>query len=311
MDRRKIGPIIDAHAHVAEYLCSCGYRGELRPIGNGSGRWANGDVMKILPDGFGEHSFTYDRLLQEMDVCGIKQAVLMQGSLYGLQNDYSYEAQRRYPSRFVCMGSFDPYCLAAQEIMHRLTEDLGFKGFKFEMSSYGGFMGFHPDFLVDGKIMEPVWQYATQHSLVMSFDIGSFGNASFQLDELIRIAKREPGIAIVIEHLFCPPPDCDDEVRDALKKIVPFENIYMSLANLPRMTLPERHPYPSACRYVSAALEFLGSERLLWGSDLPTAGLIEPCEGLISYLLSGNLFSESEAKLIFRENAARLYKIHI
>jgi hypothetical protein len=57
------------------------------------------------------------------------------------------------------MGSFDPYCLEAEAIMRRLIEDFCFKGLKFEMSSYGGFMGFHPEFKVDGKQMIPVWQY--------------------------------------------------------------------------------------------------------------------------------------------------------
>ena len=41
---------IDAHAHIFERIASFGKCGELRPIGNGVCRWANGDEMAIIPD---------------------------------------------------------------------------------------------------------------------------------------------------------------------------------------------------------------------------------------------------------------------
>lgn len=40
---------IDAHAHIFERIASFGKCGELRPIGNGVCRWANGDEMAIIP----------------------------------------------------------------------------------------------------------------------------------------------------------------------------------------------------------------------------------------------------------------------
>ena len=45
---------IDAHAHIFERIASFGKCGELRPIGNGVCRWANGDEMAIIPKGYGD-----------------------------------------------------------------------------------------------------------------------------------------------------------------------------------------------------------------------------------------------------------------
>lgn len=48
--------LIDAHTHVFEQLCGFGPRGELRPIGGGRARWANGDEIEMIPPGLGERS---------------------------------------------------------------------------------------------------------------------------------------------------------------------------------------------------------------------------------------------------------------
>ena len=45
--------LIDAHTHVFEQLCGFGPRGELRPIGGGRARWANGDEIEMIPPGLG------------------------------------------------------------------------------------------------------------------------------------------------------------------------------------------------------------------------------------------------------------------
>lgn len=59
--------IIDAHAHIFERIGSFGKRGELRPIGNGMCRWANGEEIAIIPKGYGDREFLAESLLKIMD----------------------------------------------------------------------------------------------------------------------------------------------------------------------------------------------------------------------------------------------------
>ena len=184
MTAQRAFPIIDAHTHVIERLAGYGRRGELRPIGRGRARWATGEETAFLPEGFGETDFTHDRLVSVLDSEGVAQAILMQGSYYGFCNDYTFEAQERQKGRLFGMGTFDPHAFAAEAIRTRLIRDFRFKGFKFEMSEAYGFMGYHPDFRLDGALMAPVWALAERENLTISLDLGTFGEPSLQLDAL-------------------------------------------------------------------------------------------------------------------------------
>ena len=69
---------IDAHAHIFERIASFGKCGELRPIGNGVCRWANGDEMAIIPKGYGDKEFMAETLLKIMDEEDVEKAILLQ-----------------------------------------------------------------------------------------------------------------------------------------------------------------------------------------------------------------------------------------
>jgi hypothetical protein len=109
--------VVDAHVHVIEHLAGVGRTGESRAIGNGTVRWIGGRKTKVVPDSWGETSFTHDMLIRVMDQNGVSQAVMMQGPFYGFCNDYTFEAQQRHRGRLFGMGSFDPFAFEAAAIM--------------------------------------------------------------------------------------------------------------------------------------------------------------------------------------------------
>ncbi len=41
--------IIDAHAHVAQFITGFTSRGELRPVGSGKAQYATGEVFQMFP----------------------------------------------------------------------------------------------------------------------------------------------------------------------------------------------------------------------------------------------------------------------
>ncbi|QNM06509.1 amidohydrolase family protein [Qiania dongpingensis] len=297
---------IDAHVHVIEQLKGIGYRGELRPIGKGKGRWANGEELRIIPEGWGESSFSYEELLRRMDANGVEKAVLLQGSLYGLQNEYSVEAVEKYPGRFAAMGSFDPYCLDAEEIMHRLIEECGCKGLKFEMSSLGGFMGYHSEFKIDGPQMKEVWKYAQERGLVISLDIGDRKSPSFQLDSIVKLAEKYSNIKIVIEHMFCAGKGERNYVERYLDKISSHSNIYVTLASVVTNCL-QGPPYRDAIFYLNAACERIGSERIMWGSDLPITASVLPYEVLKNYIADYSGLKEKDLENVYYNTAKLVY----
>jgi predicted TIM-barrel fold metal-dependent hydrolase len=299
--------VVDAHAHVIERLAGQGRMGESRAVGNGVARWIGGQESKLIPDSWGDTSFTHERLVQVMDEHGISKAVLMQGSFYGFCNDYTFEAQRMHPERLFGMGTFDPYAYQARSIMEHLIKGYGFRGLKFELSRSFGLMGFHPDLRLDGELMTPVWDYAERESLVVSLDLGTFGEPSLQLDAMARIAGRHPEIRFVVEHLFYPGVGRFEEVRTALSLLAPFLNVFFTLASIPNSTMPEAYPFPTACRYAGIARDVVGADRILWGSDLPSVAVNAPYGQLIDYVAESRLFGETELRKMYGQNAIRVY----
>ena len=100
---------IDAHVHVFNNLQGFRGEGELYPIGNGKGRWANGDIVDMIPEGLGEKAFTYETCYRFLKENGVEKAVLLQGSFYGFANEYVAEAIKAHPDFFVGAGTLDVY----------------------------------------------------------------------------------------------------------------------------------------------------------------------------------------------------------
>lgn len=301
--------IIDVHTHVIEQISGIGRKGEFRAVGNGKARWIDGEEVKIIPDGWGDKSFSYDKLIEIMDANGISRAIMMQGSFYGFCNNYTFEAHEKYPDRLFGMGTFDPYSYEAENIMENLIKKYKFRGLKFEMSRGYGLMGYHPEFKLDGKIMTPIWEFAQKQNFVISLDLGTFGEPSLQITAMAGIANRYPEIKFVIEHIFFPGSDHFGEVEKALEFLAPCKNIFFTVASIPASTMPERYPFPSACRYIGIAKKIVGVDRILWGSDLPSVAVHASYSELIYYIDESGLFSENELQKIFTDNAIKVYNL--
>lgn len=84
--------IIDSHAHIVQYIAGIGSGGELRSIGGGMARYANGQVVRMIPEQFHTDGVSPEQLLEIMDENGVEKSVLLQGNFYGFQNYYTWEA---------------------------------------------------------------------------------------------------------------------------------------------------------------------------------------------------------------------------
>lgn len=302
--------VVDAHTHVIEHLAGIGRRGESRAVGKGRVRWTDGEEAQVIPHLWGEKSFAHEKLIQVMDENEISKAVMMQGPFYGFCNDYTFEAQQEHPGRLFGMGTFDPYVHHSKMIMEQLIKTFRFRGFKFEMSRSNGLMGYHPDLRLDGDLMTPIWEFAQKKNIVVSLDLGTFGEPSFQLDALTRIACEYPKIRFVIEHMFYPGPNHFEELTGALSLLAPFGNVSFTIASIPNSVMPEAYPFPSACRYVNIAKDTVGADRILWGSDLPSVAVSATYRQLIDYVAESGLFSEDQLRKIYAENAIRVYGLN-
>lgn len=298
---------IDAHAHIFERISSFGKCGELRPIGNGICRWANGDEMAIIPKGCGDKEFLAETLLKIMDSEEVEKAILLQGSLYGFQNEYAIETALTYPERFKAAVTLDPHCKEADSILEHLIKDLHANIFKFEISVGGGMMGYHNNFIIDDTMMTQVYdRIAKEEHTILVLDIGSPSMASCQPEAVARIAEKYPKLHIVICHLLAPGKN--DGVL--LKRALPYlanENLWVDLSALPWNVAPDEYPYPTALEYIQYAKDVLGSDKIIWGTDAPCVMTKFQYKDLYQYIIDSNIFNAKELKDVFYNNAVNAY----
>lgn len=298
---------IDAHLHVADIIAGYCRRGELRATGGGKAMWGNGEEFQLIPEEYGDcRSFPAEKALELMDQNEVERAVLMHGSMYGFQNQYHYELLKKYPDRFCPSCTVDPYMTNHMETLKHYLEDLGFHLVKFEISSGGGLMGCHDPFPLDSERMREIYSLIQKNHGVLAMDVGDITMPSHQPDSLARIADDFPELRLVVCHLLAPMEERKEEWRRSLK-LLKKKNVWFDIAALPKIVGTDVYPYPKVHELVREAIELLGMDRLLWGTDAPFAAVQDTYEHLSDYLEKGDDFSEEELRAIYYDNACRVY----
>lgn len=298
--------IIDAHAHVVQCIAGTGSQGELRPCGGGRAVYATGNAFQILPPEIGEYDATPEALLRVMDAHGVEKAVLLQGNYFGFQNLYTYQAVRAYPERFVGAASYDPFSAQADKIKAHLFDELGFRIVKFEVSGGSGLMANHPPVDLDGEVLHAAYRHAADRDLIFVIDIGKPRSVSWQVDALSRAIARYPGMRFVVCHLLSPQLGDGELLKRSLDKLA-VPNVWFDLAALCLNTKPEAFPYPAAREYVRDAADIVGTDRLLWGSDMPSALTRDSYRHFVDFIAQHPGLSGTDKENIFYHNARRLF----
>jgi predicted TIM-barrel fold metal-dependent hydrolase len=298
--------IVDAHVHVIERVAGFGPEGELRPVGRGRARWASGLEIQLIPPELGDRSFPGEALLRLLDAHDVAQAVLLQGSFYGFQNEYTAEVVRLAPARLIGAGTFDPFCAGRDALLARLLGQLAFPAVKLELSSGAGLMGYHPPFAIDGPVLAgPIEQVAAAGATLV-LDLGSPGMPSFQPEAVARLARRHPPLRIVLCHLLAPTARDEGPLTAALR-LLSADNLWFDLAAVPWNVRPEQFPYPTARRYLALARRLVGSSRLLWGSDAPSAATADTYAHLLQWVVEAAELDGPGLEKVLHGNACEAY----
>lgn len=297
--------IIDAHAHIAQYIAGFTSRGELRAAGGGKARYSTGETFQMFPPELGDIGVSAESLLKVMDENGVEKAVLLQGNFLGFHNDYTYEAVKKYPSRFVGAATYSPFCIKVDEIRKRLFDELGFKAVKFELSTGSGLMS-DRSFYIDGTVMNECFSHAREKGLTVVLDIGRPDSPCWQIDALSSVISKYPQVTFVLCHLLAPQRGDNEILKQALNKLVK-SNVYFDLSSLAQNQKPEKYPYPTAVTHLGAAKSIVGADRLMFGSDMPCNLARDSYAHLKDYIINSGVFTERELEDVFYNTAQKIY----
>lgn len=298
--------IIDAHAHIYEYLRPYGPWGEGRAIGKGKVRWPDGIEMQFFPPEYGDTGFKVEALLKVMEANKVDKAVLMQAQNYGFQNDYVAECVKLYPERFKGVCIFDPYGRKAMELFRYFVEVQGYRAVKFELSESWGLSGIHPDISLDSHIFLPIWEYAEKNNIAIAIDTGERNTRAYTLYPVSRVKEKFPGLRFVLCHALFP---CSDGYNDTRLKMISEIADGNTFFDISSVFSGSDYPYCDTQEFLRNLCNIAGSDHLMWGSDAP--GMLCKSKDFygktLRYLHDKGLFTPQELDDIYGETARKLY----
>lgn len=297
--------IIDAHAHIAQYVCGFTSNGELRSIGGGKAQYATGEIIQMFPPEMGDFGVAPEELLKVMDDNGVERAMLLQGNFLGFNNEYTYDALKKYPDRFSGAATYNPFCRNVGKIRKHLFGELGFKAVKFELSTGSGLMADRSVY-IDGAVMNECFKHAADNDLTVILDIGRPHNDCWQIDALAAVVEKYPSVTFVICHLLAPQREDGELLKTALGKLV-RDNVYFDFSSLAHNQKPETYPYPTAVEHLKAAKKIVGADKLMFGSDAPMNLTRESYKNLVNYAIVGGVFENDEIESAFYGTAKKIY----
>ena len=303
--------IIDAHLHVTWGFHGLTGDGPTKSLTYGRVQVGDKEIQVLPPLCKEPTRFEPETLVRLIELTGVTQAVLLQGSFYGDQNEYLYETVQKWPDRFVAAAYLDPRDTTVRETFRQVTDDFGFGILKFEMSEATGFSGVYPDLRLDGPEMKWIWEAAAERELVVTLDLGRGKTQGYQTEAVRKIIDWHPSLRIVIPHLAQPPiADMANEELNTLWEaqilLGQHENLWFDTAALPAYGEQE-YPFAPTQHYIRRATELIGSEKLMWGSDIP--GLLGQATypQLLASVRNHAGFSDTELTAVLGGTARQVY----
>ena len=276
--------IIDAHSHLWLRQDTQVDGKPIKSLKNGRSLFF-GDEVQMLPPFMIDGVNSAEVFLSNMDYAQVGAAVVVQELIDGNQNDYLSKVQQQYPDRFFCMG------MAWNLDEAKVVCDAGLKGIAF------------PGHRMKESLLDlmPVFKLMEEKELVLSMCLG---DDEHQIAEMKEVIEECPKLKVAIGHFgMVTTPSFKSQVLLARCG----ENVMIESGGITWLYNSEFYPYPSAVRSIKEAAEWVGMNRLMWGSDYPRTITAITYRMSYDFILKTKELSEQDKAIFLGENALRFY----
>ena len=276
--------IIDSHSHLWLRQDTSIDGKRILSLKNGRSIFFDEEVQMLPPfmiDGVN----SAEVFLSNMDYAQVAAAVVVQEIIDGCQNDYLADVQRRYPDRFFCMG------MAWNELEALAVAEAGLKGIAL------------PGHRIKQSLLTlmPVFKLMEQRGLVLSMCLA---DDEHQIGEMAEVIKECPALRVAIGHFgMVTTPSFEQQVKLALLG----DNVRIEAGGITWLYNAEFYPYPSAVRSIKQAADWVGMDRLMWGSDYPRTITAITYKMSYDFVSKSSELTEEEKTLFLGGNAMRFY----
>jgi predicted TIM-barrel fold metal-dependent hydrolase len=194
-----------------------------------------------------------------MDRYGLDYAVLVQPSPYGWDNSYLVDSLKKYPDRLVGVCLVDPLSPEAPERLRYWVTVHGVRGLRLNP------IGDPEGRWLNAPTQDPLWATAAELGIPICIQL-----LPHQAPMVADMARRHPGVAVVIDHFGRPRLDDGPDYPhyQAVLALAGYPNVFLKFSGLHHLSR-EGYPYRDTYPLVERAFRAFGARRMLWGSDYP------------------------------------------
>lgn len=289
--------VIDAHLHLWRKIDGQLGNKKVKPLCFGMVDVA-GKKIQGMPTWFKDGRNPAELTLAAFDDAGIAAGVVTQEYLDGNQNGYLLEIKKCYPQRFFVHGLLD-FC-HPQKLKKEFDKVVrqGFKGIKCPAMFLPSLK--NPVRLDQSELMA-VWEAMQAHGMVLSIDLAA---GDEQVPQMKNILKAFPRLKVAVGHFgMVSRGNWMAQIR-----LAECENVYIECGGIIWLFRREGPPFKKAQQCIKQAVQAIGAEKIMWGSDYPRTMVDFTYRQSLEFALSGCEFlTERERAAFLGQNAARLY----
>ena len=246
-----------------------------------------------------QRDYLPDEAFAQMQQAGIERCVLVQADSSLQETDWLLELAQQHPHIAGVVGWVDLTAADIFAVLDKYSQNPAFKGIRPSSPAadeswpafspalkHLGHLGLSCDLLVRPTIAPAVFQLIREHK-----------TTQFIIDHL-------GGMQIV--------PDGHLAWKRMIQPLVDLPNAALKVSGYLAYAQPKPPTVKTLWPYVEIALELLGADRLLFGSDWPVCTLGAPYRASVSLLAQlTDLWSANEQANIWGGTACRVYRLNV
>ena len=275
---------IDAHSHLWLKQDTTVDGKRILSLKNGRSIFMDEEVQ-MLPPFMIDGQNTAEVFLSNMNYAQVAAAVVVQEVIDGCQNEYLTKVQQQYPDRFLCMG------MAWNKEEALAVADAGLRGIAFPGHRI------HESLLT----LMPVFKLMEERGMILSICLG---DDETQIAQMAEVIQECPKLKVAIGHFGMPNTT---SFRSQVLLAREGENVMIESGGITWLYHPEFYPYPTAVRRIREAAEWVGMERLMWGSDYPRTITAITYRMSYDFIEKSAELTDEEKALFLGKNAQRFY----
>ncbi len=279
--------IIDAHSHLWLKQDTVVDGHPIRTLSpNGSRSLFFGEEVQMLPPFMTDGRNTAEVFLSNMDYAQVGGAVVVQEVIDGNQNEYLAQVQRNYPDRFCCLG------MAMDEEATQQVLRMGLRGVALPAHRLLG------QSLLD---LMPVFKLLEQQDLVLSICLADDAQ---QIGEMGEVIAECPALRVAVGHFGMPTTA---SFRQQVMLADKGDRVRIESGGITWLYNAEFYPFPTAVRRIREAAEWVGEDKLMWGSDYPRTITAITYRMSYDFVLKSRELTDGFKRKFLGENARDFY----